>query len=117
MNQPELFSQILDKEWVFTEKIALTKNLFSTVQFVTSVHLLKAKFFMQLFLNESISCLDTMTNTLCHFSPLVSQCDFSASETWFCLFKSIGCCLAIEIAGNVCMCRFAKLFSGRNILV
>ena len=74
---------------------------------------------MQLLLNESISCLGTMTHSLCHFSPLVSHCDFSGSETCCCccLFKSIGCCLAIEIAWNVCMCCFAKLFSERNVFV
>ena len=117
VNKLGLFSQITDKEWVFTEKIALAKNLFCTVQFVTSVHFLKARSFMQLLLNELISCLGTMTNSLCHFSLLVSHCDFSASETCFCLFKPIVCCLAIEISGNVCVCCSAKLFSGRNVFV
>ena len=58
-----------------------------------------------------------MTSSLCHFSPLVSYCDFSASELCFCLLKSIGCCLAIEIAENVCMCCFAKLFPRRNVFM
>ena len=62
VNQLRWFSQILDKEWVFREKVALAKNLFGTVQFVTSVHILKAKFFMQL-----------LINSLCHFSRLVPR--------------------------------------------
>ena len=69
VNQLGWFSQILDKEWVFREKVALAKNLFGTVQFVTSVHILKAKFFMQL-----------LINSLCHFSRLVSHCNFLASD-------------------------------------
>ena len=61
--------------------------------------------------------MQLLINSSCHFSRLVPHCDFLASETCFCLFKSTGCCLAIEIAWSVCMCCFAKLFSGRNVLV
>ena len=99
VNQLGWLSQILDKEWVFREEVALAMNLFGTVQFVTSVHILKARFFMQL-----------LINSLCHFSPLVPHCDFLASETYFCLFMFIFVYLCLFLFIYVYFCLFMFIF-------